>query len=188
MALWSVTAFVAVWVIFHARLWKRKAVFLLHIAFLVILAGALVSHIYGGTEQIHLRVRESRMIDDSTMILAYALLAVMALISAMWLCGKHELLTVSRALLRPAVFLLAAGIFIGAVWANMSWGRYWGWDPKEVWDLITMIIYSFPLHCTSLPIFKCDRIFAIWTLTSFAAVLMTYLGVNLLLGGLHSYA
>lgn len=121
------------------------------------------------------------------MMLAYALLAVIALISAMWLSGKRELLPLARILLRPAVFLLAAGIFIGAVWANMSWGRYWGWDPKETWALITMITYSFPLHTASLPLFRRDRPFAIWTLASLSTLLVTYLGVNLL-PGLHSYA
>lgn len=123
-----------------------------------------------------------------TMMLAYAMLAVMTLISIMWMCGKHELLNVARLLLLPSVFLLAIGIFIGAIWANISWGRYWGWDPKETWALITMIAYSFPLHRYSLPMFKRDKIFAIWILASFTTVLMTYLGVNFVLGGLHSYA
>lgn len=121
-------------------------------------------------------------------MLAYALLAIMALASAMWLCGRRTLLPLARAMLRPAVFLLAAGIFIGAVWANMSWGRYWGWDPKEVWALITMIVYSFALHGATLPVFRRDKFFAWWTLLSFATVLMTYAGVNFVLGGLHSYA
>lgn len=123
-----------------------------------------------------------------TVMLAYALLAIMALASAMWLCGRRDMLATARSLLRPAVFLLAAGIFIGAVWANMSWGRYWGWDPKEVWALITMMVYSFPLHRATLPMFRSDRVFAWWTLVSFATVIMTYVGVNFILGGLHSYA
>lgn len=123
-----------------------------------------------------------------TVMLAYALFAVMALISCLWLCGRRELLSMARVLLQPAVFFLAAGIFIGAVWANMSWGRYWGWDPKEVWALITMMVYCVPLHGSSLPMFRSDRVFAIWILASFATVIMTYLGVNFILGGLHSYA
>lgn len=123
-----------------------------------------------------------------TVMLSYAMLAIIALASGLWLCGRRELLPMARTLLRPAVFLMAAGIFIGAVWANMSWGRYWGWDPKEVWALITMIVYSFPLHTVSLPSFRRDRRFAIWCLAAFATVLMTYIGVNFLLGGLHSYA
>lgn len=59
-----------------------------------------------------------------------------------------------RLLLYPAVFLLTAGIFTGAVWANASWGRYWGWDPKEVWALITLIVYALPLHEQSLARFR----------------------------------
>ncbi|MGM9766954.1 MAG: cytochrome c biogenesis protein CcsA [Candidatus Cryptobacteroides sp.] len=87
-----------------------------------------------------------------------------------------------------AVFLLAAGIFTGAVWANMSWGRYWGWDPKETWALITLLVYSFGLHQASLEKMRRPMFFHVFTLLAFACVLMTYFGVNYLLGGLHSYA
>ena len=121
-------------------------------------------------------------------MIAYAGLAIMALAGAAWLLGKRDVLAVSRRMVRPVVFLLATGIFIGAVWANQSWGRYWGWDPKEVWALITMIVYSFPIHTATLKFFKCDRIYAIYTLVAFLCVLMTYFGVNFVLGGLHSYA
>ena len=84
-------------------------------------------------------------------------------------------------------FLLTAGIFTGAVWANASWGRYWGWDPKEVWALITLIVYALPLHEQSLARFRRPLFFHAYTLWAFAAVLMTYFGVNYLLGGMHSY-
>ena len=87
-----------------------------------------------------------------------------------------------------AVFLLAAGIFTGAVWANISWGRYWGWDPKETWALITLLVYSFGLHQASLEKMRRPMFFHVFTLLAFACVLMTYFGVNYLLGGLHSYA
>lgn len=98
------------------------------------------------------------------------------------------LYVVSNLMLYPAVFLLAAGIFIGAVWANISWGRYWGWDPKEVWALITMLIYAAPLHCRSIPFFRNHIRYHAYTLAAFLAVVMTYFGVNFLLGGMHSYA
>ena len=75
----------------------------------------------------------------------------------------------SQFLLYPAVALIAIGIFIGAIWANVSWGRYWSWDSKETWALITMLIYSAPLHADIK-----------W--------LMTYFGVNYFLSGMHSYA
>ena len=84
--------------------------------------------------------------------------------------------------------LFRSGIFIGAVWANVSWGRYWGWDPKEVWALITMLIYASALHQSSLPAFKKPIFFHTFCMLAFLCVLITYFGVNYLLGGMHSYA
>ena len=101
--------------------------------------------------------------------------------------GTH-LEALSRLLLYPAVALLAIGIFIGAVWANVSWGRYWSWDPKEVWALITLIIYALPLHCESLRCFRSQRFLHVYLLIAFVSVLVTYFGVNFFLGGMHSYA
>ncbi len=99
-----------------------------------------------------------------------------------------ERLTIySRIFLMIGLAFLAVGIFIGAVWANVSWGRYWAWDPKEVWALITMMIYSMPLHSNSLKIFRSPKIFHIYLIIAFASVLMTYFGVNYILGGMHSY-
>lgn len=121
-------------------------------------------------------------------MLAYALLALMALCGIVWLCGHKSMLAPARKMLRPAVFLLAAGIFIGAVWANVSWGRYWGWDPKEIWALITMLVYSAPLHPRTLPRLNNDKAFAIWCIAAFSCVIVTYFGVNFILGGLHGYA
>ena len=103
---------------------------------------------------------------------------------------SYILLVVSilrREVLRPAVFLLATGIFLGAVWANVSWGSYWSWDPKEAWALVTLIIYSIPLHQKSLPWFRSQRNYRIYSLIALASLLMTYFGVNFLLGGMHSY-
>ena len=108
----------------------------------------------------------------SIVMLSYALLA---------------LSFVERRLLRLAVFLLAAGIFLGAIWANVSWGSYWSWDPKESWALITLLIYSIPLHAESLPWFRSQRNYRIYSILAFASLLMTYFGVNYLLGGMHSY-
>lgn len=93
-----------------------------------------------------------------------------------------------RQVLRPAVFLLMLGIFLGAVWANVSWGTYWSWDPKESWALITLFIYSLPLHSQSLPWLQPARNYRLYSLLALATLLMTYFGVNLLLGGMHSYA
>jgi len=99
-----------------------------------------------------------------------------------------KLARTSVLMLYPAEFLLTAGIFIGAVWANISWGRYWGWDPKEVWALITMLVYSFPLHRKSLKWFRDPLHLHIYFVLAFLCVLMTYFGVNYFLPGLHSYA
>ena len=94
----------------------------------------------------------------------------------------------SRIILYPAVFLLVFGIFIGAIWANVSWGRYWGWDPKEVWALITMLIYSAALHTESIRCFRNPMFFHRFCILAFISVLITYFGVNFILGGMHSYA
>ena len=91
-------------------------------------------------------------------------------------------------MLYPALFLLTAGIFIGAVWANVSWGRYWGWDPKEVWALITMLVYSATLHSGSIKAMRRPMFFHIYCIVAFLTVLITYFGVNFILGGMHSYA
>lgn len=95
---------------------------------------------------------------------------------------------ISQLILYPAVFLLTIGIFIGAVWANVSWGRYWGWDPKEVWALITMLVYALALHPASLKWFRYPMFFHVFGIVAFLTVLITYFGVNFLLGGMHSYA
>jgi len=86
------------------------------------------------------------------------------------------------------LYLLTIGTFLGAIWANVSWGRYWAWDPKETWALITIIVYAFVLHIRLIPGLKSKVLFNILSLISFASVLMTYFGVNYYLSGLHSYA
>ncbi len=100
----------------------------------------------------------------------------------------ERLQLISRLMLYPAVFLLTIGVFIGAVWANVSWGRYWGWDPKEVWALITLLIYAMALHTDSIPKFRNTMFFHWFAILAFLSVLITYFGVNFILGGLHSYA
>ena len=95
---------------------------------------------------------------------------------------------ISTLLLYPAVALLAIGIFIGAVWANISWGNYWSWDPKEVWALITLLVYAAPLHNTIWKSFRNPMVFHIYGILAFLSVIITYFGVNIILGGMHSYA
>ncbi len=105
-----------------------------------------------------------------------------------WQESVKKLYLISKILLFPAIFCLAIGIFIGAIWANISWGRYWGWDPKEVWALITLLVYSFAFHSRSLSFLHRPIFFHTFMIAAFICVLITYFGVNFILGGLHSYA
>ena len=86
------------------------------------------------------------------------------------------------------LYFLTIGTFLGAVWANESWGRYWGWDPKETWSLITIIVYTLVTHSRMIPGMKDIFTFNLLSLFAFSSVLMTYFGVNYYLSGLHSYA
>ncbi len=86
------------------------------------------------------------------------------------------------------LFMLTIGTFLGGVWANESWGRYWGWDPKETWALATVLFYSFVVHMRFIPGFRGSFSFSFASLISYSFVLMTYFGVNYYLSGLHSYA
>lgn len=133
----------------------------------------------------------------SIIMLAYVLLAftfLNGLTSLLLTMGRHTdthqhmLTTISRLLLYPAVFCLAAGIFVGAIWANQSWGRYWGWDPKEVWALITLLVYSVAFHRESIAWLRRPTAFHLYLVLAFLTILMTYFGVNYFLGGIHSYA
>ena len=133
----------------------------------------------------------------SVIMLAYTLFAVIMVNGIVGLCmpqRRKQVMSLSQVLLYPAEFCLTAGIFIGAVWANMSWGRYWGWDPKETWALITMLVYAVLLHYPWLRS-KCGMSenryqvsYHIFSIAAFLFVLFTYFGVSYLLGGLHSYA
>ena len=119
----------------------------------------------------------------------FALMAVLGIVGLLLPADKSERLQrVERLILTPAVFLLTFGTFLGAVWANISWGNYWSWDPKETWALATLLIYAVALHGSSLPPFRRPRFFHVFCILAFVAVLVTYFGVNLFLGGMHSYA
>ena len=125
------------------------------------------------------------------MMVSYTLLGLTALIGVVGLIKRDAqamLRDVSLTILYPAVFILTIGTFIGAVWANISWGSYWSWDPKETWALITMLVYSAMLHSSTLSRFNRPRFFHAYAILAILTVLITYFGVNLLLGGMHSYA
>lgn len=127
----------------------------------------------------------------SFMMMSYAFLAIT------FFCGLAALVrprqaealqVVSRVFLYPAIVTLGIGIFLGAIWANVSWGSYWSWDPKETWALITFMLYAIALHTQSLPRLARPRAYHIYMVFCFLSILMTYFGVNYLLSGMHSYA
>lgn len=125
----------------------------------------------------------------SLIMISYSLFAFMAVIAGVDLVKKDTRLdALNRLMLYPAEIFLTIGIFLGAIWANQSWGTYWSWDPKEVWALISMLIYCVPLHVGSLPVMRKAKVHDIYLIIAFLSILMTYFGVNYLLGGMHSYA
>jgi len=99
-----------------------------------------------------------------------------------------ELTLTSEMTLIGGLFMISIGTYLGGVWANESWGRYWGWDAKETWALVTILVYAFILHMRFIPGLRGVLAFNVATLFGFASVMMTYFGVNYYLSGLHSYA
>ena len=136
------------------------------------------------------------------------IMAAFALLSLTFVCGLMALLlrcvmgrrapglgdrlyalrALSQLFYYPALAALAVGIFVGAVWANVSWGTYWSWDAKEVWALITFMVYAVAAHRVSLPFMRGPMAWHVFMVAAFATILMTYFGVNYFLGGMHSYA
>ncbi len=99
-----------------------------------------------------------------------------------------QLTNVNHLTLIVGLYFMTAGVFLGGVWANESWGRYWGWDPKETWALITVLVYAFVTHMHRIPGLRGRFAFNLATFISYSSVMMTYFGVNYFLGGMHSYA
>ena len=99
-----------------------------------------------------------------------------------------ELTIINELSLTVGLIMLTIGNFLGGMWANESWGRYWGWDPKETWALISIMIYAFVIHMRLIPGLRSRWLFNLASIIAFASILMTYFGVNFYLSGLHSYA
>lgn len=99
-----------------------------------------------------------------------------------------ELVIVSEMSLTIGLFALTVGNFLGGIWANESWGRYWSWDPKETWAFISIMVYAFVLHMRLVPGLRSKWAFNVATMFAFCSMVMTYFGVNYYLSGLHSYA
>lgn len=187
--------FLALVTLLLSCLFRRRFSFTLPFGFLLSGFALLVSHLGQMNPQITplMPVLVSPWLSShvSLIMMSYALFAFMLLNGILALCVRREavrLMLLSRLLLYPAAFFLGAGIFLGAIWANVSWGHYWSWDPKEVWALITLMVYAIPFHAGSLPVFRRPLFFHLYLICSFLTVLMTYFGVNYVLGGMHSYA
>jgi cytochrome c-type biogenesis protein CcsB len=99
-----------------------------------------------------------------------------------------ELNAINEMSLIVGLVLLTVGNFLGGVWANESWGRYWGWDPKETWALVTILVYAVVIHIRFIKGLYTDYAYSVISLLAFTSVLMTYFGVNYYLAGMHSYA
>jgi len=104
------------------------------------------------------------------------------------LLNVRELTIINEMSLTVGLVMLTIGNFLGGMWANESWGRYWGWDPKETWALISIMIYAFVIHMRLIPGLRSRLMFNIASIVAFGSILMTYFGVNFYLAGLHSYA
>ena len=125
----------------------------------------------------------------TVIMIAYALFLFVALCSIAALIKpslRERMVRTNLLMLYPAEALLAVGIMIGALWANISWGNYWSWDPKEVWALITLIVYLYPLYLARKEK-RSNLLFHIYCVVAILSVATTYFGVNLILGGIHAY-
>ena len=132
----------------------------------------------------------------ASLVMAYGFLGICCMIGTAYLYasisrGKgissllHQLAVISELSMILGMSLMTVGIFLGAVWANESWGRYWSWDPKETWALISMIVYAVVLHLRWFG--RSEWLFSLLSQLSFLSILMTFLGVNYFLSGMHSY-
>ena len=143
------------------------------------------------------------MIHVSIITASYGFLACGALLGFLSLClmisvRKHnkqklvlkieELTIINEKTITIGLFMLTIGTFLGGIWANESWGRYWGWDPKETWALVSILVYAFILHMRFIPSLKSKYLFNLMSVIGISSIIMTYFGVNYYLSGLHSYA
>lgn len=171
----------------------RTSALLLPVGMLFAGAVALVAHLIGSnpvlTPLMPVLASPWLSIHVTLVMMAYALFGftvTCSVISFFSPSRRERLMWLDRVMLYPALYLLGLGIITGAVWANVSWGRYWAWDPKETWALVTFIIYAVAMHRSIKPL-NHPTTFHAYMLFAFLAVLMTYFGVNAL-SSLHAYS
>lgn len=169
--------------------------------FIIIMAAVSAVAVVGvifmvGSKTYLMPVLRSRLlyVHVSSLMIAYLLMAGIFIISIIALIRKsmhHDIEKItgySRLMLYPSVAMMGIGIFLGAIWANLSWGNYWSWDPKETWALIAFLVYAAGVHIQSLKPMRNDLFYNVYMIFTFIILLMTYLGVNYYLSGMHSYA
>jgi cytochrome c-type biogenesis protein CcsB len=100
----------------------------------------------------------------------------------------NEITYISEMTMTIGLFMLTIGTFLGGIWANESWGRYWGWDPKETWALVSVLVYAVILHLRYIPALNSKFTFNVVSFWGYTSILFTFFGVNFYLTGLHSYA
>jgi cytochrome c-type biogenesis protein CcsB len=144
-----------------------------------------------------LKIHVSIIVSGYAPLALAAILALLSLIlmifkpakpTSQWWVSMQELNIVNELSITIGLFLLTVGTFLGGVWANESWGRYWAWDPKETWALISILVYAFVIHLRLVPPLKSGLLFNLASLWAFSSIIMTSFGVNYYLSGLHSYA
>lgn len=162
-------------------------------AFIVLMSLVVKRFFFSGSALMPVLRTPLLAVHVSIVMASYALLGVAAVVAIAAFCrrrttdGLAKSSDICISLVFPGEMLLIAGTFIGAVWASVSWGRYWTWDPKETWALVTLLVYSIVLHSRQLKFASKPRVILWFCILAFCCVLFTYFGVNYLLGGMHSY-
>ena len=168
------------WIVMLIALWLHRR-FPIIITFGLLLSGffLLVSHLSQMSPQINhlMPVLQSPLltIHVSIIMMSYALLSITAACGVVAMVARKQteaMTQLSVLMLYPAIMCLGMGIFIGAIWANVSWGTYWSWDPKETWALITFMLYAIPLHRIALPQFGNHRTYHIYMMCAFVSVMV----------------
>jgi cytochrome c-type biogenesis protein CcsB len=184
----------------------RKSLFSLPVTAILAGFGLFVAHLSWMDPQITtlIPVLKSHWltIHVSVISASYGFLAMSALLGFLSLClflfrrgdrpmhdyAIREMTRINEMSMIVGLMLLTVGNIFGAVWANESWGRYWSWDPKETWTLVSMLVYAAILHFRFVPHLKSAYTFALSSLAAYSVIIMTYFGVNYFLAGMHSYA
>ncbi|MFS4455103.1 cytochrome c biogenesis protein CcsA [Maribacter sp. 2304DJ31-5] len=204
---YEMLVFVAWALVLSGMICFRRSVFVLPLA--TLFSGALlfvsyldwlnpeITNLMPVLKSYWLKIHVATIVSSYAPLALGAVLGMMALILVLFrtstnqdIIQKHilELTYMNELLLTIGLFLLAIGTFLGGIWANESWGRYWAWDPKETWALISVIVYAIVLHLRFVPRLNNHLVFNIASMFAFWSIIMTSFGVNYYLTGLHSYA